>query len=467
MEENNFNDLFRDRFKDFEINPVSDNNWDAIQSGIPKKKSFLNQYRKSSFLLLLLLVSTCLYRYNSLVSADLNYVTENKNNNVKFSEVIPMRNTTGKFFYRDASILQVENSIENKSFVCVGNSTAQNYVQPKRALFNTFSAPSTNFSLTNYVRISQIKSPAAITNSTAEKITAISATHNLINANLNVSTLEVNASPLVAQTVTSGIEGKETSNVNPLYSDQTLKFTEQLPLLPTINSREIKNSAENKIVAINLMEAIAVKKSARISYFFSVSPQYSFYSYTPNTTDKILITNFESPNSFSTDRLGFTLGSGFSYKFNDNWQFNVGLNATRMVKNITYAAQGIVPDSFKIGNRTAFTVALDPVMATNIAVEQSTYYLIGFNPSVQYTTQLKNRIYFATAGASYNQLLNGNKSHAVSLDFSIGMQQRFNDTFNWSIAPKLSTFLPSDIFSTSALQSNPYTVGLQFMLLTR
>ncbi len=188
--------------------------------------------------------------------------------------------------------------------------------------------------------------------------------------------------------------GKEIFIEDTIYNNQNFKLSELLTCLPILNNNEIKNLEENKNGAINFFDAIAVKKSARTSYYFSIVSQYSFYGYTPNTADKILITNLESPSSLSADRLGFSLGSGFSFRFNDHWQLNVGLNATNIVKNISYSAQGIVPDSLKIDSKTAFSVALDPVIATNITVERSSYYLIGFNPSVQYTAHIKKQNLF-------------------------------------------------------------------------
>ena len=59
----NFNKTFRERFQDFEDHNISEDNWDAIQSKIPQKASFLQKNgRKVSLLLCLLLISTCVWQ---------------------------------------------------------------------------------------------------------------------------------------------------------------------------------------------------------------------------------------------------------------------------------------------------------------------------------------------------------------------------------------------------------------------
>ena len=97
----NFNDLFRARFQDFEDNNVSEDNWAAIQSAMTQKPSFWQRNkRKSGILVLLLFISTCAYPllHTSVAPVCEELTTIKTNNTAKKSTIVesadPLSNLT-------------------------------------------------------------------------------------------------------------------------------------------------------------------------------------------------------------------------------------------------------------------------------------------------------------------------------------------------------------------------------------
>jgi hypothetical protein len=430
INDDNFNQSFRDRFQNFEDHDISEHNWEAIQAAIPQKMSFLQaNWRKSTALLCLLLISTCVFqsKWQNTLSPDVQSTT-----------------------------------LQQDAFSTNTNAITLNEKKDP-SVKNAFSA--INSISNSVIKIEKTKTINALKNNSINK--------NLIKEQLNsTSNLTLNNSNDLGQTINKNGELNNVNNgelnqelITKNELNNTIKTTELMALLPIINSNKtIDFNKENPelntpFIVPNHLSFI----TRRSSLFFAVTPQYSFFNFTPNTKDKIYLSHFELTNQLSAKRLGIKIETGIAYQLNKHFDLNLSLNAQTINKNISYSTQTNVLDSFRIQALNASNIRIERIANYNKLEEQNNYYLIGFNAGLQYTTGNKNNKlrYFIATGLGINKLLNQTKMETFNVDASMGIKRKISTQYDLSIAPQINYFMQKNTFSSPILQAQPYTIGLK------
>jgi hypothetical protein len=215
--------------------------------------------------------------------------------------------------------------------------------------------------------------------------------------------------------------------------------------------------------------SITNKQIKKRHFYLLVTPQYSFFKFSPNTADKIYLSNFELTNSLSIKRLGIQLESGMSYELSKKWQVNFGLNTQVISKNINYSTRTNVLDSFKIEALNASNIRIERVADLNKIEEENNYYSIGFNADLAYRINNKKDGFnwFLSSGIGANQLLNQTQSRAINFNVAFGFKRTLNHQFDMILSPKLTYYIEKNSFSSPILQAQPYTIGVQMGILMR
>jgi hypothetical protein len=475
INEDNFSNEFRKRFQDFEDIAVAEYNWKAIEAAIPKRPSFFNRHwRKTSFLLLLLM-STCLYRAkwvdtfndsNNLVS-DVSQsliapkktfdAIEKKAGSVAEKPLsrsgVQVKNTSNDEFSEVEKFYKLSTFNEIKAFK---KGKLDEEIKHNSAFFTSLTGEKRNtvLSLKNTLvgndgKISSVKNEVVGITQKDTSASKISVVINLENETIDDAKI-----PVLNETETLPIAQVETQ----------LKKTELLPFLPLLDANKIRYS-EKEILhkTENILTNSRVMNLRKRAFYFSVAPQYSYFNFSPKTDDKLLLSNFELLNSLSTKRLSFNIETGITFRINEHFQLNMGLNARNIVKNIAYRAQKETPDSFRIQKINSLKIRLESVKGINKLQEQNTYYLVGINSGLQYS----NGSYFVAGGFGLNHLLNASKKTVLNLDFSFGFKQKINNQYDLSIAPQMTYFIKNNRFSSPVLEANPYTIGLKLAVSVR
>ena len=421
----NFNKTFRDRFQDFEDHNISEDNWDAIQSRIPQKSSFLQKNgRKASLLLCLLLISTCVW--------------QSKWDNSNTSN--PKINTA-------------KQAIDNNTLAIIekGDPSVKNTILPIN---------SKNKSVINSKKINSINELNSNSNSNSNLINkneliVVNKGNKGLNTNENTELNSVNNTELIDDF------NSENKSIN---NNKSIEIT---PLLALINANKLINF-EKKDVPITPLNSIInfnKKPLKRTSLYVAMTPQYSFFNFTPNTKDKLFLSQFELTNQLSAKRLGIKIEMGVSYPLTKHLAVNVALNAQSINKTIAYSTQTNVLDSFRVEALNALNIRIERIANLHKLQEQNNYYLVGLNSGLTYTIGRGKTRYFAAGGLGINKLLNQTQLSSINWEMSMGIQQKISNQYSLSIAPQINYFMQKETFSSPILQAKPYTIGLKMVLI--
>ncbi len=460
-DDDNFNDLFRTRFQDFEDNNVSEDNWTAIQSAIAQEPSFWQRNkRKSGILVLLLFISTCAYPLlHTSVAPIYEELTTIKTNNAIEKRIVveaadPLSNLTNNA--ASTHIINLKNTSTTNE---IKKTNTSKHEQLNNNATNDFNR---NLIANKYVINNENENKDIINNKNNVASSNSSINKTIDNKDLitNKNTFNNNNDLLINNsTINKTIENKDlTTNENAISNDNKV-VTDN----PKINEViENKDLIDNKKSAIT-NNAITNNPLKKRRFYFLLTPQYSFFKFSPNTADKIYLSNFELTNSLSIKRLGMQLEAGMSYALSKKWQVNIGLNAQLIRKNINYSTRTNVLDSFKIEALNASNIRIERVADLNKIQEENNYYSIGLNTDLVY--QINNKKggfnWFLSSGFGLNQLINQTQSSAMNVNAAFGFKHTLNNQFDIIVAPKLTYVIGKNGYSSPILQAQPYTIGVQ------
>ena len=429
----NFNKTFRERFQDFEDHNISEDNWDAIQSKIPQKASFLQKNgRKVSLLLCLLLISTCVWQ-----SKWDNSSTSNPQINI------------------------AKQAIDNNTLAIIEKEdpSVKNAILPSNSVSNANVRETSKVSLTSTSIINKEL------NSNSNSINK----NELINNELIVVNKENKGLNTVGNRELNSVNKNEL--INDFNSEKELTRNTQsieiTPLLTQINVDKLIDFDKNNapITSFNSIINSNKKQFKRTSLFVAVTPQYSFFNFTPNTKDKLFLSQFELTNQLSIKRLGIKIETGVSYQLTKHLAVNLALNVQSINKTISYSTQTNVLDSFKIEALNALNIRIERIANLHKLQEQNNYYLVGLNSGLTYTIGRGKMHYFVAGSLGINKLLNQTQLSSINWDMSIGIQQKISNQYSLSIAPQINYFVQKETFSSPILQAKPYTIGLKMQIM--
>ncbi len=461
-----FNQHFRDRFQDFEDPNVSDHNWEAIQSAIPQKQSFFQRnWKKSSVLLLFLLVSTCVFQskwHNSLAPNLLNTSiseTITANNSKLNSIVEPTPPSVKTPFLTQNPIKKEIINAENKTAIKSINSDLIAVNSIKNNALITENKPVFNSENNAINNDNLIKNKGLIN---ANKDELINQKNSINKPELIVFNKENNA--LINAEINDLKE-----NITPIKTAliaQLQIINSQKPITYSVDNQELIIS-DSKFAISNFKSKISNSKFI-IHPFINLTPQYSFFNFTPNVKDKIILNNFELNTGISPKRIGIKLETGIAIKLNKYFQINAAINAQTINKNVVYTTHTNVLDSFKVEALNVYNIRIERVANLQKIEEQNTFYAVGFNAAFQINGRINRSLnYFISSGIGMNKLLNYSELSSSSYDFSIGVSRPFNKKYAISLAPQITYFTQNNAFSSPVLEAKPYTIGLKLGITQR
>jgi hypothetical protein len=440
-DDDNFEEEFLKAFQGFERHDIPEHNWVAIESEIPKKSSFLKQnWKKSSILLLLLLISTCVYRTQWA-----SFVVPNVQNTIV---QLPKNKIDKSAISEGSKAFELR---ENKNTPSVEKGFSL-YKFNKKGLIQSNKSNDNNLSKNNF-----LTNDLVLQNDKGKYIKkdvfALSKDNNFI---------EHKSTTTIKNDSFNAFMNQRLDTINDKIVLNTK--TDLIPFLPILNTTKMidfnKNKLENTFNSIVYTTQNRYRKSG---FYLSLTPQYNFYNFYINTDDDVFLSNFEMRNSLLNKRLDVKIETGIFYRLNKNWQLNTSINARTVNKDIAYIAQTELKDSFQIKSIDALNIRVESVKESHKLHEQNTYFLIGFNSGIQFNINQ----WFIESGIGVNYLLNAPKMTVLNIELSIGFKQKINTKYDLNIAPQMTYFIEKKTFSSPVLQANPYSIGLKLSVLQR
>ena len=419
-----FEDIFRDRFADFESQP-DDILWNKIEPQLPVKPSRRFPYWQISAVMLGLFLGGIYFTYKEELLTDfadngrlpskgsLPYLPESISKKKEYKKALlnteVIDNQTNKYFnkYINTKTNIQEIIEENPSFVA-SNNFSKNPLNP------------TNFQQSN---------PKITTNSIFEP------------NNRNLDGLD-NSSHI--------FDPKSLSN-----NTSVLERKVNLSILGTKSYGLLTNhfqTARIKFITVPKEESY-FKERKSLEFYVSAMPLLNYYTITPNGNDANFVHNISVNDD--GDRVGFYTQAGLVFTLSNRFKLRTGLTFTKTNHSINYRVR---TDSLVI--QPADNKGVDISFAElNKTYSQSANYL-GTKIEVQYTFLKGEALsHYVSIGGEASYRLNGNHSLNGFANFAYGITRQIGDKAYIFIEPTFSYSLNQQSDDNSLLLVKPNKVG--------
>jgi hypothetical protein len=462
-----FEDVFRDRFADFESEPDSQL-WQKIEPKLPVDSTRKFPYWQTSAVMILLLLAglwtylvtksddsqthkivksegnqikkeiSSVYRLkepNPTQNADnkdltVNDLTKNttKNVNVKSEDKINIVKTTGthsqttKEDGKEASVLHKKDNI------------IKELEENNNKKSSLFSNPNTTIEYTN---------------TSLEKATV---NNSLKNNNNSLNLFSVNNSNEKQEIIT------ENSSVSSVFSNKEQVSVLNKNFLTSLDSKSY-SLLRNHFKTPKLKFVIAPKKDdyfkerKPLEIYASVMPLLNYYTITPNGNDANFVHSIAVNND--DDRLGFYTQAGVIFTLSDKFNLRTGLTFTRTNHSISYQ---IRTDSLIIqpSDKQGVDVSFEEKKAN---YSQVANYL-GTKIEVQYIfLEGEALTHYLNVGLEGAYRLNGGKQFNGFANFAYGVTRRIGDNAYLFVEPTFSYSLNQQSDNNSFLLVKPNKIG--------
>jgi hypothetical protein len=465
-----FEDIFRDRFADFESEP-SEILWNKIEPQLPVKTTRRFPYWQVSALILGLFLAGFYFTQDEESTAiKPNFPNVNKTSQKsEISEKLSVQPSVG-----DNKIQQDENVTSEKSFI---QYSIQNYKVRKDPYSIVEKSPS---KVINHTEVSDNqhniqKSQSAKTKIFNPRITeeqvSFSTSNNISERTLNPSNpeqsnLKINENLIIESnnqfSNSSNIFDSKSvlSNNRPSVIERKLN----LSILDTKSYGLLTNHFKNpklKFVTIPKEEPY-FKERKPLELYVSAMPLLNYYTITPNGNDANFVHTIAVNDD--ADRVGFHAQAGLIFTLSDRLKLRTGLTFTNTNHSIGYKVR---TDSLIV--QPADNKGVDISFADlNKTYSQAANYL-GTKIEVQYAfLQGEALTHYVSLGGEVSYRLNGNNALNGFANFAYGITRQIGDNAYIFIEPTFSYSLNQQSDNNSLLLVKPnkigFNIGVNFKL---
>lgn len=314
---------------------------------------------------------------------------------------------------------------------------------------------------------------------------------NDINQNTKGSRIHTNNGNTIAAAHTS--KNIRASSVI-LEKRSSVRDNNKFPL-----SREVLLNSESDLSLINMVKTtknitpVPLPKVRRKYHaFLDVSPFFTYQKVKPNNTDDILLENFKSPSTLSTDRIGvkvllgaetsvtnkLSLFSGLSFQ---NWQLKFTYNSTdpddltidisqdenEFLGQDVGGFNTLLSDGFSSGSIIKLNVENDPVInnidatINNIGIATGARLKLGkggltheLSPSLEYQ-------YLLNKGKISNEINDRLiRKSQLFINFQYASVYRLGQRMSFKISPSFSYSMLSTAKASGILSIQPFSAGI-------
>ena len=454
-ENNPFEDVFRDRFTDFESEPDIQL-WQKIEPHLPVNFTRRFPYWQTSAVVIILLLAG-LWTYREKYSDDV--IT--RSNEFQANNLNPLLSVSPHITKKSLnSLLPVFSQTTKKTnirelFVKIQTTTSSStYISPVRTIGTNGQTTAINNRIGKSSVFSNhdttIKTSIASFNKTEENKFLNDNKLNLIsvnNSNKNQEIITENSSnKLNVLRVFSDKEGVS------VLSKKNLKFLDSKPY--SLVSNRFKTLGIKFIIAPKKDEYFKERKPREI--YASVMPLLNYYTITPNGDDANFVHSIAVNND--QDRLGFYSQAGLIFTLSDRFKLRTGLTFTRTNHSISYQ---IRTDSLIIqpSDRQAVDVSFAEL---NKNYSQVANYL-GTKIEVQYIILHGEALsHYLNVGLEGACRLNSVKEFNGFANFAYGVTRQIGDNAYLFVEPTFSYPLNQQSDNTAFLLIKPNKIGFNF-----
>ncbi len=483
INENNdpFEDVFRDRFADFESEPDTQL-WQKIEPKLPVDSTRKFPYWQTSVVVILLLLAG-LWTYREKNSGDVvtkfdeiqtektaksddsqTESTAKLNNNqtqrkltfaYRVTEVNPVQNNDSKDLIVNDLIKNTTKKSEEKiDIVKLQNRSLQDDKEASMLYKKDINIK--ELEENNYKKSSIFSSP----NTTIE-LTKVSfnktTDYNSFNKNNNpLNLFSVNNSNEKQKIITEN--SSNNSIVSSVFSNKENLSVLNKNFLTSLDSKSY-SLLKNYFKTPKLKFVIAPKKDdyfkerKPLEIYASVMPLLNYYTITPNGNDANYVHNIAVNND--DDRLGFYTQAGTIFTLSDRFKLRTGLTFTRTNHSINYQ---IRTDSLIIqpSDKQGVDVSFEEKKAT---YSQVANYL-GTKIEVQYIfLEGEALTHYVNVGLEGAYRLNGGNQFNSFANFAYGVTRRIGDNAYLFVEPTFSYSLNQQSDNNSFLLVKPNKIG--------
>jgi hypothetical protein len=463
-----FEDIFRDRFADFESEP-SEILWNKIEPQLPVNTTRRFPYWQiSAVAIILLLAGLWSYREkysegNITQSDDSQTVSKTKSDNnsiqrelpseTRLTEVNPIQNNESKdLIVNDLSKNKINKSEEkihieklpnkfsqdkNETFVFGEKEDIRVIQEVTYKKSSLFPKPHTTFEL-----------PAASLNKTID--------FNSKNNKNQLNLFSFNNSNEEKETIVE--KPSNDLSVSSVFSDKENITVLNKKSLTSLESRSCGLLANHfktvKLKFVNVpKEESYFKEKKPLEFYASAMPLLNYYTITPNGNDANFVHNISVNDD--GDRVGFYTQAGLVFTLSDKFKLRTGLTFTKTNHSISYRVR---TDSLVV--QPADNKGVDISFADlNKTYSQSANYL-GTKIEVQYAfLQGEALTHYVSIGGEAAYRLNGNHELNGFANFAYGITRQIGDNAYIFIEPTFSYSLNQQSDNNSLLLVKPNKIG--------
>lgn len=433
-----FEDVFRDRFADFESEPDA-HLWQKIEPQLPVNSTRTFSYWQISAVVILLL--TAFWTYREIYSID--NLTEkilksDNNQTVNFEN----HNNTKSDDSQTASITKKNNTKSDDSQIeniQPYNNTESDDGQTGSIQQNN-NTKSDNNQIANITKKNNTKSDG---NQTAN-VSDYRIVKESLNPNIITNDLKVNSSNY--HSILNVFSNQEQVSVLSKNDLMLLDLKSYRLLGNYFKTPQIKFTPTPK-------KDDYFKERKPLEMYVSVMPLLNYYTITPNGNDANYVHSISVNND--DDRLGFYTQAGVIFTLSDKFKLRTGLTFTKTNHSINYQ---IRTDSLIVQspNRQGVDVSFSEL---NKTYSQSANYL-GTKVEVQYIfLEGEGLTHYLNVGLEGAYRLNGGNQFNEFANFAYGITRRIGDNTYLFVEPTFSYSLNQQNENNSFLLVKPNKIG--------
>lgn len=480
-----FEDIFRNRFADFESEP-SEFLWHKIEPQLPAKPARRFPYWQISALILGLFLSG-IYFTRNLADQSLPYLTQLDNRSLSLKENLPhlSESKTNKkeipylleprTDFRSLSsreilpyLLEIVAEKESNKLATVKTEVIDNQINNyfnrsvNTKIFNhqvidrnPFFMASNNISTNPLNPSNSEQSNQEITErSIIEPNNKYSKVSNTLSHTLELKSVYLKKDKsFTNKRVLTNIESQTEATVT-----STLKFVERKNILSILDTKPYEllvnhfKTAKIKFVTVP-KEEVYYKEKKPLEFYASAMPLLNYYTITPNGNDANYVHNISVNDD--GDRVGFYTQAGLVFTLSDRIKLRTGLTFTKTNHSISYRVR---TDSLVV--QPADNKGVDVSFADlNKTYSQSANYL-GTKIELQYVFLRGEALtHYVSIGGEAAYRLNGNHGLNGFANFAYGITRQIGENAYLFVEPTFSYSLNQQSDNSSLLLVKPNKIG--------
>ena len=193
----------------------------------------------------------------------------------------------------------------------------------------------------------------------------------------------------------------------------------------------------------------------------SLMPMYTFRQISPNTADNLYVQQVKAQGRFATERIGWRLQAGLEWPLSKQVGLRTTLVYAQLQQTVRYALRSEKQDSVVVDLIDDETIRLTPVFVDQVKTQTNIWHYTGLSADVVWRLGAgQHWHYFATVGASGGAYLGPVKHLTGFYQGSLGMERLISEHLWIRVEPSLQYGWNAVTDNKALFLIRPYTYGL-------